>query len=70
MGSWADPPPGGRPWGRPDRAGKATGALQTLTALCLVGLLTGSELGTLELETASGSVALVGTNGPILHAFI
>lgn len=61
----------GQGWGRPwDRAGKATGAHQTLTALCLVGLLAVSELGTPELETASASPALIGTNGPILHTFI
>lgn len=60
----------GRPWARPDRAGKATGALQTLTGLCLVGLLAVSELGTPKLDTASSSLPLIGTNGPFLHVFI
>lgn len=57
-------------WGSPDRAGKATDALQALTALCLVELLAVTELRMPNLETASASVALIGTNRLILYAFI
>lgn len=61
--------PQGQQWdpGQGLGAGKATGALQTLTALCLVGLLAVSEMGTPEQETAPDSLALIGVNGPILH---